>query len=236
LGPSSHGEAMHRRRLPQLSPSQLSQSPSAHGCWPGGPVVQHGMPGGMQPLPSLRTSNNLRPEMLLARTHGGFSARSSSASTLYAEPLRGGGDVRRGRGVASDAGSAAGSHGRFYATAPAGRIGAAEVQEATGVRLSDTQLSVLRRRYQGGGGAFGGDAPSSADLRQAVFGSIVLRPGQFARAIPESRAETPGSTTHLSRLTCSSVGAGRASASQQQYHPGGQPGRLPGSSKPATQT
>mmetsp|Transcript_89488 Transcript_89488/g.227615 ORF Transcript_89488/g.227615 Transcript_89488/m.227615 type:complete len:177 (-) Transcript_89488:93-623(-) len=176
----------------------------------------------MQPLPSLRTSNHLRPEMLLARTHGGvFFARSSSASTLYAEPLRGGGD--RDGGVASDAGSAAGSHGRFYATAPAGRIGAAEVQEATGVRLSDTQLSVLRR-------GFGGDTPSSADLRQAVFGSMVLRLDECM--IPESRAETPGSTTHLSRLTCSSVGAGRASASP----PRGQPGRLPGSSKPATQT
>jgi len=234
LGP--RGEAAHGRRLPQLSPSKLSLSPSAReGGWPSSSSIC-GTPGGLQPSPNARVPKNLRPEMLLARTHaGGFSARSSSASTLFAEPLRGGGDLRRAGGGASDAGSAAGSNGRFYATAPAGRIGIAEVQEATGVGLSDAQLSALRGRYKGaGGGAFGGENPSAAELRQAVFGSLVLRPGQWPRSIPEDRVEagearaakTPGSSTHRSRLSCStSMGAGRAAAAPAPppYRPG--PGR-----------
>lgn len=75
------------------------------------------------------------------------------------------------------------------------QIGAGDVEEATGVRLSGDQLEALRKRYQGGYARFGaenrfGESINNDDLRQEVFGSIVLRPGQWPKlggAMPASR-------------------------------------------------
>jgi len=109
--------------------------------------------------------------MNFARTHGtafqavaGMSARSTSSAASS-------------RTHASECGVA-----RFYATAPAPRLEISGVQEATGVRLSDDQLSILRTRFKGNEGGFGSAGPTGADLRQEIFGKMVLQPGQWPRA------------------------------------------------------
>eukprot|EP00427_Karlodinium_veneficum_P037963 CAMPEP_0169280788 /NCGR_PEP_ID=MMETSP1016-20121227/55824_1 /TAXON_ID=342587 /ORGANISM="Karlodinium micrum, Strain CCMP2283" /LENGTH=123 /DNA_ID=CAMNT_0009369197 /DNA_START=190 /DNA_END=558 /DNA_ORIENTATION=- len=66
------------------------------------------------------------------------------------------------------------------------QIGAGDVEQATGVRLSGDQLEALRKRYQGGYARLGaeprfGESINNDDLRQEVFGSIVLRPGQWPK-------------------------------------------------------
>merc|ERR1719401_577115 len=101
---------------------------------------------------------------------------------------------------------------RFYMTAPAAtRIGAGDVEEATGVRLSKDQLEALRKRYQGGYARLGGEnrfgeTISNDDLRQEVFGSIVLRPGQWPKlggSTAASRQVRTPSTTSEVRPTAS---------------------------------
>jgi len=95
-------------------------------------------------------------------------------------------------------------------TAPASRIEVSSVEDATGVRLSKDQLQALRKRYQGGyarsgeGGRAFGDGPTSDDLRQEVFGSLVLRPGQWPKfnSSAASECDAPaarkGTAQHLS--------------------------------------
>lgn len=130
-----------------------------------------------------RAAPGLRADVLMARTHmGGFPAVGAATSSVSprwndkAEP--GARGVFGGVSSASSAVSAPLGRGRkaFYATAPAPRLGATDVEDITGVRLTDTQLQALRSRFQG-------DGRDRADqLRNEVFGSMVLRPGQWPKA------------------------------------------------------
>jgi hypothetical protein len=145
--------------------------------------------------------NLLTPSMLLAKTHGanfggGRSQppqRGTTASSLWSIPSSV--DASERSGIANTSalqprgGSRSAAPGnRFYMTAPGKmQIGASDVEEATGVRLGNDQLEALRKRYQGGYARFGGDGGrfgesiGADDLRQEVFGSIVLRPGQWPK-------------------------------------------------------
>jgi len=202
----SDGIANHRQSLERVDTSRLLIG-GGHGGHAS--VHRDGLRGKLCTPTGQASSSHLRPDVVFARTHTGcLSIRPSSSATSFTSApsdttrRRGhGGLVGSGNGNSfSDVSSAAGnlSERRFYATAPAGRIGSAAVEEATGVRLSDGQLSVLRRRYQGGNGGFSGaDHPSSADLRREVFGSLVLRPGQWPKRIPEDRLQTPSSCSRM---------------------------------------
>uniref|UniRef100_A0A7S0FWX3 Uncharacterized protein n=1 Tax=Pyrodinium bahamense TaxID=73915 RepID=A0A7S0FWX3_9DINO len=162
-----------------------------------------------------------RPDLLLVRTHaGGFSSRSPGATSSARSSANG---VAASASTSSRRRSDTLEH-RHFATAPAApQIPASVVEEATGVRLSDTQLQVLRRRYQdralgsgiSGGGRSGGAClePSSGELRREVFSSVVLRPGQFpkCRVSSESghgRPELPASPQRTSTAT---IGGARSS-------------------------
>jgi len=138
---------------------------------------------------------------LMARTHGGnFSSpnrRPLTGTSLWSNAASEASDMqgfKAPQGASRASGSAANKGNRFYMTAPAGRIEFSAVEEATGVRLSKDQLQALRKRYQGGHGRFGegggfGEAPSADGLRQEVFGSMVLRPGQWPKANNDAGSE-----------------------------------------------
>ncbi|CAK0903394.1 unnamed protein product [Prorocentrum cordatum] len=186
--------------LPRLVAAQGRPSPSSLGAAPGaagaadlvgpGRGIRPGASNGFQgtresdafPRPAgfgNKAAPGLPADVLLARTHmGGFpavSAASSARSSWWNEKAEPG--AHGGCGGVSSAVSAPLGGGRkaFYATAPAPRLGATDVEQITGVRLSDTQLQALRLRFQG-------DGRDRADqLRSEVFGSMVLRPGQWPK-------------------------------------------------------
>lgn len=147
-----------------------------------------------------RRPNLLSPSMLLAKTHGAnFSSgkrpqRGTTASSLWSIPSSVEASERSGTANTSSPqpgrdrrGSSATPTNRLYMTAPGKmQIGAGDVEQATGVRLSGDQLEALRKRYQGGYARLGaeprfGESINNDDLRQEVFGSIVLRPGQWPK-------------------------------------------------------
>jgi len=138
------------------------------------------------PLGSLNLMMRTHAGEMLDRMPSATGSRWSSASSQPPGSSRGGGGGGGGGGSSHH-------QRRFYATAPQFRIESTDVEKATGVRLSDDQLSALRRRYQGGhtaAGAFGALAlrdsggegsPTSDEIRQEVFGGMVLKPGQWPR-------------------------------------------------------
>lgn len=169
----------------------------------------------------------LSPDVLMACTHGGAFSRSRPSSTSawsskhsgHPSPFKGW--EGRSHGAPSTCST---PDKRFYATAPAAqRIEAHDVEEATGVRLSRDQLQALRRRYQGGhsrfaGGSFGGEGPTAETLRQEVFGSIVLRPGQWPKAaavdaMPDLASKTSSRLPSATNSRCAVQGYGARSAS-----------------------
>lgn len=216
-------------RFPQLGQPKISNPgrvPS--GQWPpggGGDFRGHDVSG----VPSNRSSGQLRsgdivqrPDNVFAQTHtSGFPAAMRPSSSLsvvaYLDPLRAGGAAAcgqphslrsNGSHLNSDASSVASSARRFYATAPAPRLSSDTVEEATGVRLSNSQLSALKRRYQGGRATFGGgDLPNNNDIRREVFGSLVLQPGQWPKlgGIAEQRSQTPSERSALNSTTTSRI-------------------------------
>lgn len=146
---------------------------------------------------------------LLARTHGGnFSSaaagggrrpRSNGAASMWSMPSSMGDSQSTGfnkpdRGASCS--TPPGNDKRFYMTAPARQqICSSSVEEATGVRLSKDQLQALRKRYQGGHSRLGesggfGEKPSGDALRNEVFGSIVLKPGQWPKLGGSSVADS----------------------------------------------
>jgi len=151
---------------------------SGNGDWKSG----FGFNGRAPPRGAAAAACGLQPNVLLARTHGGNvfgGSRPVTGASSCGMSSRHNGSEGGGRG-------SAGGGGKFSSTAPATLLPASVVEEATGVRLCDDQLRAVRGRYQSGssGLAMGiaGRAPNQMDLRQEVFSSIVLRPGQFPNA------------------------------------------------------
>eukprot|EP00929_Paragymnodinium_shiwhaense_P102338 TRINITY_DN65556_c0_g1_i2.p1 TRINITY_DN65556_c0_g1~~TRINITY_DN65556_c0_g1_i2.p1 ORF type:complete len:281 (-),score=36.51 TRINITY_DN65556_c0_g1_i2:94-936(-) len=200
-----HGARRAAGGLPQLGSSQMR--PQAHGA----AALRREVGGGGGASEMLA-----RPDLLLARTHGGglFGARGRP-------PTSGSGRSTSSR-VDGLPPSTPAAGARLFATAPAApRIPASAVEEATGVRLSSEQLSALRSRYQGGlslthsGGAaaFGGE-PSSSELRHEVFGSIVLRPGQWPKLRPVDNESA------AAKKTCGETFRGTQTSLANGYHAG----------------
>lgn len=160
--------------------------------------AHHGGSSGSRGVPQLESAppSRQRPASILAQTHaggGGFGARLATPGSVSGEKQWAG--QQPGKGAA-----------RFYATAPAPRISSSTVEEATGVRLNDDQLEALKNRYQGrASGWLGGNGnPGEVNtdlLRQEVFSSIVLKPGQWPRfsCPPISEVSTPRSQSNTSR-------------------------------------
>eukprot|EP00931_Biecheleriopsis_adriatica_P106429 TRINITY_DN80890_c0_g1_i1.p1 TRINITY_DN80890_c0_g1~~TRINITY_DN80890_c0_g1_i1.p1 ORF type:complete len:236 (+),score=37.95 TRINITY_DN80890_c0_g1_i1:45-710(+) len=153
---------------------------------------------------ALRSSTPMgKPEALLARTvAGGVLKRPTSTLSSQSSAW---GSLEDGFGKR---GGNAGA-GRFYSTAPAPRLGASMVEEATGIRLSDDQLHALRKRYQGAGW---GESPSSDSLRQEVFSSMVLRPGQWPKIREKPSGDFEGRAASRLGTAPSSRCSSRASA------------------------
>lgn len=183
----------------------------------------------------------MSPDMLLARTHGcnfgnaGASGRRpKSSASIWSSPSAA--ESSQGpRPAAAHKVDSVPANRRFYMTAPAARIEVSDVQDATGVRLSQDQLQALRKRYQGGHArsgeahsAFGG-GPTTDDLRQEVFGSLVLRPGQWPKlgSSAASECDAPARQGTAQRLSGGSTSLPAAAAPRRGV-PGGRqaiPGR-----------
>lgn len=140
------------------------------------------------------TTSRVGREVLMARTHGGSMSSSRSTATTLQCPT----PSAPSRSRFGDRSSSLTVDPRLNQTAPARPIAASAVEEATGVRLSDSQLQVLRMRYQGGCGIMAscsfGDGPTSSDLRREVFGGIVLKPGQWPRVAADDASSCGGKT------------------------------------------
>mmetsp|Transcript_33242 Transcript_33242/g.75738 ORF Transcript_33242/g.75738 Transcript_33242/m.75738 type:complete len:220 (+) Transcript_33242:100-759(+) len=150
------------------------------------------------------------PSWSSGRGAGAPSRSQSRSSSILGAPnseVFGGGsasNLRRGGGGPQDV---------FSATAPpAITLSSKMVEEATGVRLQEAQLEALRGRYKGGSsipfGAAHDQQVSPDDLRQKVFGSIVLQPGQWPR---RSRGDGDGRLSTASSMRSSVRGAGGSS-------------------------
>jgi len=192
--------------------------------------LRDGTPDSMAAAPRGRP-DMLRPEVLMARTHAGdlgWSRPHTDADSTAEEgwsacgPSSASSATARGPGGGGGRAPEPRAPGRFSQTAPPPRLAFAEVEEATGVRLSKDQLQALRRRCcQGGYGRFagglGGESLNGEQLRQEVFGSIVLRPGQWPKASAEVAPEWPEAQKPLGRTAASSArpsqprGSGRGS-------------------------
>mmetsp|Transcript_33337 Transcript_33337/g.61117 ORF Transcript_33337/g.61117 Transcript_33337/m.61117 type:complete len:213 (-) Transcript_33337:90-728(-) len=190
------------------------------------PQATHG--GGGRALQQLGVNRMERVQGdLFLRTYGGNTSWPSGrgAGTTSRSQSRSGSDVWGGSNTSKQR-RGGGQKDMFSATAPpAISLSSKMVEEATGVRLQDAQLEALRQRYRGSSVPFGAASDQQVnpdDLRQKVFGSIVLQPGQWPH---RSRGDGEGRLSTASSMRSSVRGVGGGSI--------GVPVRRPSNSVPA---